>query len=55
MEDREQQIREIAYRIWEDEGRPSDQADRHWQIAELQVAEEDAKARWSDAARAPRA
>jgi Protein of unknown function (DUF2934) len=43
MEDREQRIREIAYRIWEDEGRQSDQADRHWQMAELIVAEEDAE------------
>jgi hypothetical protein len=43
MEDREQRIREIAYRVWEDEGRPSDQAGRHWQMAELLVAEEDAE------------
>jgi hypothetical protein len=43
MEDKEQRIREIAYRIWEEEGRPLDQAERHWQLAELIVIKEDAE------------
>ena len=26
-------IRELAYAIWQEEGCPSDQADRHWEMA----------------------
>jgi hypothetical protein len=33
MVDKEQWIRETAYRLWEEEGRPIGQADRHWQMA----------------------
>jgi Protein of unknown function (DUF2934) len=33
MVDKEQRIREIAYRLWEEDGRPIGQADRHWQMA----------------------
>lgn len=33
MKDREQRIRELAYRIWEESGRPPDEQDRHWQAA----------------------
>jgi hypothetical protein len=43
MEDRQERIRDLAYRIWEEEGRPSDQADRHWQLAQLIVLKEDAE------------
>jgi hypothetical protein len=43
MEDRQERIREFAYRIWEEEGRPSDQADRHWHLAQLIVLKEDAE------------
>jgi hypothetical protein len=43
MEDREQRVRAIAYRIWEEEGRPPDQEDRHWQMAERIIIEEDAE------------
>ena len=43
MDDREKRVREISYVIWEQEGRPEGQADRHWQaareIVELQDAE----------------
>ena len=31
--DREQRIREIAYSLWEQEGYPEDQAERHWLAA----------------------
>lgn len=31
--DREQGIRDIAYRLWDQAGRPSGQADRHWRKA----------------------
>lgn len=30
QEDREQKLRELAYQLWEAEGRPDGQADRHW-------------------------
>ncbi|HLW90327.1 MAG TPA: DUF2934 domain-containing protein [Roseiarcus sp.] len=43
MSDREQKIREIAFRIWEEEGRPLGHAERHWEMAERIVAEEEAK------------
>lgn len=34
MDDREQQRRERAYKIWEDEGRPEGAHDDHWNRAE---------------------
>jgi len=34
MLDREQCVREIAHRLWEEEGRPTDQEKRHWATAE---------------------
>ena len=43
MNDRDNRIREIAYLIWESEGRPPDQADRHWKMAESWVAEEESE------------
>ena len=33
MTDKERRIREVAHQIWEDEGRPADQAERHWEMA----------------------
>ena len=33
LTDREQKIRELAYQLWEAEGRPEGQADRHWFMA----------------------
>jgi hypothetical protein len=36
---REEKIRAIAHRIWEEAGRPSDQADLHWEMAEKEVDE----------------
>lgn len=30
---REQRIRELAYQIWETEGRPEGQESRHWELA----------------------
>jgi hypothetical protein len=42
-DDRQQRIRDIAHRIWEEEGCPGDQEDRHWRMAENIVAEEDAE------------
>ncbi len=37
MSDKEQRIREIAYFIWEEEGRPDGLADQHWRSAEAIV------------------
>jgi len=34
---RESRIREVAYFIWESEGRPDGEAERHWAAAEEQV------------------
>jgi hypothetical protein len=35
---KEQQIRDIAYAIWESEGRPDGQAARHWTEAEERMS-----------------
>ena len=40
-DDRESRIREIAYFLWEQEGYPDGQADRHWAAAEAVVDAED--------------
>jgi hypothetical protein len=39
--DREQRIREKAYQIWIDEGRPEQRADVHWDMATELVAIEE--------------
>ena len=41
--DRENRVREIAYLIWEEEGRPDGEAERHWLAAELVWDSEDAE------------
>ncbi|MDT4856152.1 hypothetical protein FQZ97_905320 [compost metagenome] len=33
MSKNEERIRELAYQIWESEGRPQGQAARHWEMA----------------------
>ena len=43
MDDRDQRIREIAYRLWEQEGYPESHADRHWAAAVAIVEEQDAE------------
>ena len=43
--DRQARIRERAYHIWLDEGRPEGRHDEHWHRAELAVAEEERKQR----------
>jgi hypothetical protein len=42
---KEQRIREVAFRLWEQDGRPDDQADRHWEMARLIIEKEDAERR----------
>lgn len=41
MADREQQVRERAYAIWEQEGRPDGEDREHWLRAEAEIAAED--------------
>ena len=43
MDQTEQRIRERAYQLWEQEGRPEGRADRHWHAARDQLAD----ASWS--------
>jgi hypothetical protein len=43
-DDREHRIRELAQAIWEQEGRPEGQAERHWLTAE-KVVEADERAK----------
>jgi hypothetical protein len=38
MTDREQQIRQRAYYMWEAEGRPHGRAEIHWTMAEIATA-----------------
>jgi hypothetical protein len=38
MNDREQQVRERAYYMWEVEGRPHGRAEIHWAMAEIATA-----------------
>jgi hypothetical protein len=37
----EQRIRETAYRLWEEDGRPVGQAERHWEMARKMAEEEE--------------
>jgi hypothetical protein len=46
----EQRIRETAYRLWESDGRPAGQAERHWEMAR-KMAEEAERAPAPAAAR----
>jgi hypothetical protein len=39
--DIERRIRERAYQIWLDEGRPEGRDKEHWELAKLAVAEQD--------------
>lgn len=41
-EAREQRIRQRAYEIWEREGRPEGEQDRHWRQAEKEIEGEEA-------------
>ena len=49
MSDREHRVREIAHRLWEEEGRPSDQEKRHWATAERMFDAQDTGVAGSDA------
>ena len=49
MVQRERRIEEIAYLLWEQEGRPDGQAERFWHAAEAQFVAEIARAELSAA------
>lgn len=52
MSDREHRVREIAHRLWEEEGRPAQQEKRHWATAERMLdSQERASSAGSDASR----
>jgi hypothetical protein len=44
-EQEEERIREFAYRIWQEEGFPDGQSERHWEMARQAVAAEKAERR----------
>jgi len=46
-ESREQAVRERAYALWEQDGRPEGRSVAHWSQAEMEIAVEQAKARRS--------
>lgn len=50
----EKRIREFAYQIWESEGKPEGQEDRHWDMAR-KLAEAEALAPKASTPRKPRA
>ncbi len=43
MDDREKRIAEMAFYLWEQEGYPEGQAERHWQMAKELIAREDSE------------
>lgn len=42
MPEHEEQVREIAHKIWEEVGQPTDQAKLHWEMAEKELEEAEA-------------
>jgi hypothetical protein len=47
MDNRAERIKEIAYRLWEQEGRPDGHSDRLWLAAEAQYEADIAKERYA--------
>lgn len=45
MPEHEEQVREIAHKIWEEVGQPTDQAKLHWEMAEKELEEAEAATR----------
>jgi hypothetical protein len=41
MDDRDKRIAEMAFYLWEQEGCPEGQAERHWYLAKDLIAKED--------------
>jgi hypothetical protein len=55
QQDVERRIRERAHQIWVDSGQPEGQAEAHWELARLAIAQEDAQATMLVPAQAPTA
>jgi hypothetical protein len=53
QQDVERRIRERAHQIWMDSGQPEGQAEAHWELARLAIAQEDAQASMLVPAQAP--
>ena len=53
MDRKEQRIRETAYHLWEEDGRPIGQAERHWEMAR-KIAEDAERRQSAPAARPDR-
>lgn len=53
MDHKEQRIRETAYHLWEEDGRPVGQAERHWEMAR-KIAEDAERQQMTPAARSDR-
>ena len=45
MNGNEQRIREVAFYLWEQEGYPDGEAERHWRMAKEMIEQEDAERR----------
>jgi len=43
MSELEQRTRELAHRLWIEEGQPQGKADTHWELARIAIALEDAR------------
>jgi hypothetical protein len=46
--DQQRRIRERAYFIWEEEGRPEGRHRKHWERARVQIDQEDGTGPWSE-------
>jgi len=54
MDDKEQRIRDVAYRLWQEDGRPEGRAEEHWRRACEIVAKEEKGGAKTSSKRAPR-
>lgn len=45
MDENEERIREVAYSLWQQEGYPDGEAERHWRMAKAMIEKEDAERR----------
>jgi hypothetical protein len=45
MDSNEQRIRDVAFHLWEQEGYPDGESERHWHMAKEMIEKEDAERR----------
>ena len=48
MENKEQRVRERAFRIWIEEGQPEGKSKEHWERAEKEIGGSDSSSRLND-------